>query len=397
MLVLLLLSVLSVVAMPSAAPQPAPQSAAPLAAAQGVLDARVAALNGNDKAGFLATIDPEAPAAFKEAQSRLFDGLRSLPLASYALEARTAESGDLSRRGTGTFLPETRQRMRIRDYDATDAVDSLWLTFVQRRDRWYIGADNDLADLGIDTARGLWDFGPVVAQPTEHFLLLSHPDQAGRAQAIGALAEQAAADLSRRWTQPWPGRVPLVLPSSMDELAAIIQSTVDLTKFVAFVSYGAVRDRGHESTAPRIYIQDRNLSTYGRRFQTETLVHELNHAAMAGLSGPFIPAWVHEGVADWVATGQRLNERKPSSDHSHVPRDHSFSTGSQGSIVRSYVLSRSAVSWLAGAKGMAAPGTFIRALGEVRIAPGSVDYQVDAALRRSAGMGVADLESIWAR
>jgi hypothetical protein len=370
------------------------QASSPMAGAQSVLDARVAALHDGDRAAFLATIDPQAPEHFKEAQGRLFDGLRSLPLASYTLEARTFDSGDLA--PGPAFLPETRQRMRLAGYDAVDAVDSLWLTFVRRDDRWYIAADDDVSALGIDTARGLWDFGPVVAQSTDHFLLLSHPEQVERVKALGAIAEQAVAILGQRWTQPWPGRIPLVLPGSIEELAAILQSTVDLTKFVAFVSYGAVRDNGFEPTAPRVYIQDRNLAKYSNRFQTETLVHELDHAAVAPLSGPFIPAWVHEGVADWVAEGQRVNERRPSGAGAHMPRDFEFSIGSQESIIRSYGSSRSGMSVLAARKGKAVPGEFIKALGEARVAAGSVDYQVDSALRRVAGLGLADLESTWA-
>ena len=368
-----------------------------LAAVQRVLDAREEAVRVGDKAAWLGTVDPQAPAAFREAQGRLFDGLRSLPLATYELEARVVDSGDLSRRGPEFFLPETRQRMRLSEYDTVDAVDPLWLTYVQRGESWFVAADDDLSSVGIDTTRGLWDYGPVVAQRTEHFLLLSHPEQAERVRALGALAEQAVAVLDQRWTLPWPRKIPLILPGSIEELAGILQSTIDLTKFVAFVSYGSVRDAGYEPTAPRVYIQDRNLAKYSERFQTETLVHELVHAAMSVHVGPFVPSWVHEGIADWVATGQSLTERNRSSDRSHLPRDYSFSTGSQSEIIRSYSSSRQAVSTLASAKGRSAPGAFFAELGAVRVAAGSVDYQVDSALRRSAGLSVAELESLWSR
>jgi hypothetical protein len=350
-----------------------------------------------DKAGFLATVDPQASAPFKAAQARLFDGLRSLPLADYRLEARTQDSGDLAGGRPHTYLPETRQRMRLKGYDAVDAVDSLWLTFVERDGRWLIHNDDDLSVLGLDTARGLWDFGPVAAQPTPHFLMLSHPAEAGRAQALGAIAEEAVALLNSRWTQPWPGRIPVVLPSDNAELAAIIQSTLDLDKFVAFVGYGAVRDSGYEPTAPRVYIQDKNLGRYSRSFQVETLTHELHHAAVAPISGPLIPAWVHEGVADWVALGRRTNERRPSGGGPHLPRDYEFVTGDQAGITRSYRGSRAAMSTLARAKGLDGPGAFLKTLGAVRLAPGSVDYQADQALRAASGLSIADLEARWAR
>lgn len=379
-----------------AAPAVAAQEPTPLEAAQRVLDAREAAVRSGDRAAFLATVDPAAPSSFRDAQGRLFDGLRSLPLERYELEARVFDSGDLSRRGPGTFLPETRQRMRLKDYDTVDAVDALWLTFVQREAGWFVAADDDLSAVGLDTARGLWDYGPVVASTTPHFLLLSHPEQVERVRALGDLAERAVAVLDERWPLAWPKRIPLVLPGSLDELAGILQSTIDLTKFVAFVSYGSVRDKGWEPTAPRVYIQDRNLAKYSEAFQVETLVHELAHAAMAGGAGPFVPAWVHEGVADWVATGRSLTERDRGSDR-RLPRDYEFSTGSQASIIRSYTSSRQAISALAGAKGLTAPTSFFAELGGVRLAAGSVDYQVDSALRRTAALSIAELEALWHR
>lgn len=374
-----------------------------LAAVQKVLDARAAAVRGGDKAGFLATVDPQAPAEFKDAQGQLFDGLHGIPLSTYTLTARLTDSGDLSAATRGrydvpTYLPETRQRMRLKDYDGADAADSLWLTFVLRPDdKWYVGGDNDVSLLGVDTARGLWDFGPVTVQSTPHFLLLSHPAEAPRAKALGGIAEEAIAALSTRWTLSWPGKIPLVLPATTTELSAILQTTVDINKFVAFVSYGAVRDSGYEPTAPRVYIQDQNLAKYNHEFQLETLTHELTHAAVAPISGPFIPAWVHEGLADWIALGRSTTEKRPAGSDPGMPRDFQFVTGDQAGIVKAYAEARSAMSVLAAAKGVDAPTAFMKELGGVHVAPGTTDYQTDAALQRSSGLSVADLESLWAK
>ncbi|HEX2849722.1 MAG TPA: hypothetical protein VHN98_04180 [Acidimicrobiales bacterium] len=381
--------------------EPARAAAGPsLAAVQPVLDARTAAVRAGDREAWAATIDPNAPAAFRDEQLAEFDGLHSLPLATYALTARLDDSGDLSRAagtkyGAPVYLPETRQVLRFDGYDDRDAVDSLWLTFVQRGDRWYVAADDDLSGLGLDTARGLWDFGPVAVLRTDHFLVLHHPAQAERARALASIGEDAIATLDRRWDEPWPGRIPMVLPGSVDELEKMLQSTIDLDKFVAFVSYGAVRDDGWVATAPRIYVQDGNLSKYSRAYQVQTLVHELSHAAAAPLAGPFVPAWVHEGIADWVAKGRATDERAPTGNEGHLPRDYEFSTGSQSAIIRSYSEARSAVSYLSARAGVGAPTAFLTALGDPKVAPGSVDFHVDQALRQSAGVGLADLEHGW--
>lgn len=410
-------------------PLPARAAVEPLEAVQRLLDSRAAAVRAGDREGFLATVDPSAPAEFRAAQRRSFEGLASLPLASYALQARTFDTGDLSAAAAGrhggsrTFLPETRQVYRFRDYDDRDAVEQLWLTFVERGDKWYVASDSDLEPLGLESSHQLWDLGPVRFKSTEHFLVMSHPQQAQRADALAVIAEEGMAGLGPVWDQPWSGRIPLVLPGSVEELQRILQSTVDLDKFVAFVSYSAIDDgagrgggprlgkkagvgapagkdspdSGYLPTAPRIFIQDDRLAGYGRPFQVSTLVHELSHAAAAPLVGPFIPVWVHEGVSEWVASGRPTRERRPRGGDTELPRDHEFSTGSSESIVRSYRESRAAMSLLAAEKGTGAPTAFFRALGEAHVEPGSTDHQVDAALRRTTGMNLSELQDRWAR
>lgn len=378
-----------------------PPAASGLAAVQAVLDARVAALAAGDREAWLATVDTSAPAPFREAQGRLFDGLRSLPLENYALEARLDDTGDLGaglaeKYGAPVQLPETRQRLRLRGYDDRDALDSLWLTFVQRDGRWSVAGDQDLAPLGLDTAKGPWDFAPVEVLATEHLLTIFHPEQRERAKALSAIAEEAIAVLRTRWDQPWTERIPLILPADTDELEELLQSTLDLDKFVAFVSYGVMRDDGWEATAPRIYIQDKRLGAYGRDFQVETLVHELSHAAGAPLAGPFISNWVHEGVADWIASGRPVKERKPAGSDGVLPRDYEFTTGDQAGILEAYRESRSVTSFLAGRAGAGTPTAFFRQLGSVRVAPGNADHHIDAALRRSAGVGLDELQGAWA-
>ncbi|HEX2698593.1 MAG TPA: hypothetical protein VHM89_00110, partial [Acidimicrobiales bacterium] len=155
-------------------------------------------------------------------------------------------------------------------------------------------------------------------------------------------------------------------------------------------------DGGWTATAPRVFVQDARLGDYSRPAQVETMVHELVHFASAPLSGPFIPAWVHEGVADWVATGRPAGERRPAGGDALLPRDYEMSTGSSVAIVRAYRESRAAVSLLAGRRGADAPPAFFAGLGDVRTGPGSVDHNVDAALRATEGLSLGELEAAWA-
>lgn len=188
----------------------------------------------------------------------------------------------------------------------------------------------------------------------------------------------------------------MILPGSLAELGAIIQSTFDLDQFVAFTAYSDIRDTGYANTAARIYIQDKQLSQFDRDFQLETLVHELDHAAVAPFAGPEIPSWVHEGVADWIGRGASLTEHRPKGSDGKLPRDDEFEAGSGSAIQMAYDESRSAVSYLARRAGLDAPAKFIQALGAVTVAAGNSDYWVDASLRRLFGFGLADLQAGWA-
>jgi len=379
----------------------------PITAIRELLDRRVAAIAAGDLEAFLATVDPAAPEEFRASQTQHFNGLRSVPLEGYALGVDDAETGDLSPPGLGdvlyqgarTFIPETTQRYRLGGYDDRDAVDSLWLTFVERDGEWFVGGDRDLEVVGLLTGRTIWDLGPVRLLPTEHFLVISHPDRASRADDLARLAEEAFARHARLWDRPWSERLPVILPSSVDELEVIIQSTFDLDNFVAFVGYDVDYDApsGYETTAPRMYIQDRNLAEYDEAFQVETLVHELVHAATAADAGPFVDRWVHEGVADWVATGRLSGLQPPDGSDGRIPDPFEFSTGGSRNINESYGESRSAISFLADLAGPAAPADLLTTLGATRVAPGSVDHQVGRALEATAGTpDFAAFEKAWA-
>jgi hypothetical protein len=103
-------------------------------------------------------------------------------------------------------------------------------------------------------------------------------------------------------------------------------------------------------------------------------------------------------VADWVATGRPMRERKPRGSDGVLPRDFEFSTGSQSSIIETYRESRSATSFLAARAGRGAPTALFRELGSVRVAPGNADHHIDAALRRlvAPDFGLGDLTAGWA-
>ena len=382
-------------------PVPAAASDSRVAAVQAVLDAREAAVLGGDRQGFLDTVDPGASEEFKAHQAALFEGLRSIPWSKYELVVRPDEIEDLSLglddryTADDVFLPAVEARYRIEGVDSIDALDGFFYTFLRRDGRWRIVSDVDVEDLGLPSARNLWDFGPLARARSSHFTVVFQPADRARAEALLPLAEEARERLAGGFDGPLPDQTLLVLPHTVDQLAEMLQATFDLTNFVAFAVVSVDRDEGWRATAPRVFAQDVNLARSRRSFQLETLHHELIHVAAFPLAGPFVPAWVHEGVADWLASGQPGPAEVEGSD-GVLPEQYEFTTGGLGAIVGAYEESTSAVAFLARAKGDDAPLDLLVEVGEARVAPGTPDFHTDTALRSLYGDGLVDFQADWA-
>ena len=366
-----------------------------------VLAQRGEAVMRGDRAAFLDTVDPVATDEFKTAQGRLYDGLRSLPLASYELVLRTDEAPDLAAglaarypTAEAVFLPPIEAEYRLTGIDAIDALDGYYYTFLLREGRWRIVSDRDLEDVGLPSARNLWDYGPVNQERTEHFTVLHDPADRERARTLATLCEQGYARLTSVFGRTVPRQIVVVLPHSLDQLREILQATFDLSNFVAFASASVDRDDGWQSTAPRVYVQDANLSRSRRDYQLQTFHHEFTHVAAFPLAGPFVPSWIHEGLADWMAGGREDPTEVDGTD-GVLPDDWEFTTGGGESILRAYEESTSAVAFLAAEKGPNAPLDLLVRTGEVRVAPGTSEYRVDQALRAVYGAGLEQFQKDW--
>lgn len=373
-------------------------------AVQELLDARAAAVTARDRDAFLATVDPSATDEFREEQARLFDGLASVPFETYRLNLRADDVEDLGHAVAGgrggadeIRLPLVEEHLRIAGIDAVDAVHDLWYTFVRRDGRWYLNHDADVADLGLLTQRQLWSFGPVATTEGGRIVVMSAPGDVERAQGLLTITEEAFDRL--RATLDWeaPPKVLVVLPETTDQLEDILQTNFDLSNFVAFATADVDRSDGAggwEWTAPRVYAQEANLSRHGRDFQVETLHHELVHVVSFERAGPFVPNWLHEGQADFLALGRPEPVPVAGTDGT-LPLDHEFVTGGRDSILRAYKESTSSAAFLAERAGPDAPARLFEALGAVRVAPGTWEYHLDQALRQVYGKGLAEFEADW--
>lgn len=396
-----LLLAATILSPPSAAAQD------PLAEIGALLDRRAEAMLDGDQEAFMATVDP-ADQGFAVRQGRLFEGFQQLGLASYELRLTDAlwpeltTEREVARYGPGADprILHVEERYRLEGYDRAPALEDLFLTFVRRDDGWLVASDTDLDDVTLYSGRKLWENGPIVTRESEHFLYVSHPDQADAADRILEASEGALDRVGDRWPAPWPERVPILAPSTTEELRRLIQATFDLDVFVAFASSGVDRARGWSVVGHRVILNWPNFSTFPDDTQEDILTHELLHVATRAAVGPATPSFVEEGIAEWVSEDDDDQYLGPAVEAGvfdrALPEDHEFRTGSNQDILTSYEESAAWGRFAFDVYGTDQVAEFYRLLGRPRVAAGTWEYHVDRAARAAFGQPFGVMEARWA-
>ena len=274
-------------------------------AVEQLLRERAAAVLRRDREAFLATVDPAAT-ALRARQAALFDALAHVPLGrwDYVLHPEVEEpaSSLLDRRYGADmwWAPGVVLRYALAGFDPRPVEVDHHLTFVRRDGRWLLAADDDFAGSGRPTPRALWDHGPVVAVRRAGVLVLGHPGQADLLRDIAALAVDAVPRVTRFWGE-WGGRAVLVVPDDAREMAGLLGSNGDLSRLaaVATAELRGGRDE-YDPTGDRVVVNPETFVGLGRLGRRVVLTHELTHVATRRASGPAVPAWLAEGVADVV-------------------------------------------------------------------------------------------------
>ena len=362
----------------------------------------------------MATVS-RADRAFAARQRRLFRWAAEVPFTWYRLVPKWDLLGDLARPSDrrrypdadGVSIPLTQERYTLGRYDAREAVEDLFLTFVKEDGRWLVASDEDLADVGLLSSRHLWDFGPVVEQNSAHFSLLSHPcgSDAGCAKLppdLLPLAERALRRVEGLWPAPWRKSVVMLAPTTQSELAEMLQVTFELDDFVAFATSTVDIESGFEYGGHRVILNPVALAGRSSDSVLAILSHELLHVATRTWSGPFVPTVVEEGIAEYVGYNADpgalalFESRLDTPFDGSLPRDWEFLTGTTTDIYTSYQEAHSAVRFFVERWGLRKLVDFYRTLGARAVAPGTTRYHVDRALRATLGFGTERFETLWA-
>lgn len=372
-----------------------------------LLARRARAVEAGDERAFAATM-AGAPAAFVERSRDWLRRLRALGLASYDLRLEPDGFGDLatalhaSPQADEVHVVEVVQRTALRGYDAAPATETLFLTVARGGGEWAVVADDDLDDVGLESARNLWDFGAVRRLERGGAMVVFHP---GRDPAANRLLRETLAGVGavrEAWPYRWDGRVLVMVPGTIPELERIFQSTFDLGPFVAFTSSSVEREGGWLLTGHRVFVQPDTFFDYPEATRRVFLDHELLHHATRAASGPFVPSWLDEGVAQLygeqtAATTQVAARARAGRFDGRLPEDWEFTAGPRPDIHVAYDESLSFVAYLAGRFGRNAPARLYRTLGAVPSdALGTGRYHLDRAARRLFRATLATLELDWA-
>jgi hypothetical protein len=259
----------------------------------------------HDRGEWLGTVDPQRR-AFRHQQAAAFDNLRRVPIASwtYSFDAARAQQPNAKTRRyhAPAWAPSTfALHYRLGGFDVQPTNLAQFPTFVQRHGRWYLASLDDYAGDGQQSAKELWDFGPVDVVRRPGVLVLGHPGSQATMQEV---ADEVGVDIPRVtavWGRHWARRAVVLVPGSQKELSRVVDDYGNLDHIAAVATAEVQARPGHPApVGNRIGINPDNwpkLSPLGRRI---VLTHELTHVATRSVTGAAMPTWLAEGFADYV-------------------------------------------------------------------------------------------------
>ncbi|MFD0342846.1 hypothetical protein ACFVH0_29910 [Streptomyces sp. NPDC127117] len=273
---------------------PEDDGAAPDSTARAVratLDRRAAAVLDHDTDAYLATTDPGAT-ALRAAQRRELGNLADVPLGSWTYRLR-----DVTARGTDRATADAELRYRIKGYDAAPVAADRMLDLKRDRaaGRWYVVGERAVGD-GVQ----LWQQGDVRVVRGKHSLVLGVGRTDRELNRIARTADRAVPAVSGAWPERWAGRVVVLVPRTVQDMAGLLGSTATDYRGIAAVTTGQTGGTGR-NPADRVIVNPQAYATLGTFGQRIVLTHETTHVATRARTSAATPTWLSEGFADWAA------------------------------------------------------------------------------------------------
>jgi len=290
----------------AAQPRVAPAASERHAAVSELLRRRAAAVLSRNRRAFAALLDP-AQKAFVRDQVAVFDNLREVPLAAWRYRSDDHDqasrvSGLADRyRADEVYAPRVVLAYRLRGFDQRPNELDQHFTFVRRGGRWLLAADRDFDRPGHRTARELWDYGSVDAVRGRRTLVLGLRGRNGFLRLLARETDAAVPRVSEVWGSDWSRRVVIVVPTTQRQVSAMVGDAAHLSQIAALaVAQVEEKDGIYRSSGNRVIVNPPNFNQLGSLGRRIVLTHEVTHVAARDATGPHVPAWLVEGLADYV-------------------------------------------------------------------------------------------------
>jgi len=269
------------------------------------------AVRTHDEAAFLSVAAPGS-ASVRDRLRRVYTGLDTLPLASFALTVDPGRRSETVAGAQGARTLPVLVTYRLQGWDDAPLAVPMLLVVAPAHGGWVVVDDRTTTDSGTDQRLEPWLFADVYLTRTAHVLVVGDRDHAAQTRRLARTLETLTADVRRVWPErTWNGKVVVYAMTSTTFVrswygrsAAGDSGNGDRAAFVAKVvtlpSGGAGGGAVRMVVTP--YLLERPKSG-----SIDVLRHEMTHVATARL-GSGVPTWLVEGAAEYTGFARRAGD-----------------------------------------------------------------------------------------
>ncbi|MEU7277651.1 hypothetical protein AB0A69_02475 [Streptomyces sp. NPDC045431] len=242
---------------------------------------------------------PETAAGAEElraAVDRWAAAVRSGDLAGVELASWSYRITRARQDGDGRATVRAELGYRIAGYDSGPVTTERALRLARRDGRWQVTSDRPAQG----AAQQLWDQGALQVVRGRRSLVLGSGQDPERLRAVAATADRAVPAVSAAWAGPWPGRVVVLVPGSLEGMGALLGAPADRHRGIAAVTTGRAGG-GPDAPADRVVVNPEAYTGLSGVGQDMVLTHETAHVATRTHTSAATPMWLSEGFADWAA------------------------------------------------------------------------------------------------
>lgn len=380
--------------------------------AQPVLDRWAQALRDGDADALRDLTDPAAAPDFLERQLLVADGVRGLDFTQWRFvigdDPEVFVTQDIADRvrALDVWAPPVYLESQLAGVDEQPARTPVGVILARRGDTWTLVSDNETGDSTHPT----WPAGPWVYGPTESLavptgannasLVLFHPGAQESAQAVKDMLPGAVDAVAEFWGTDWDRSVVVEIAATDEEFSGLTGNALGRTG-VAAASISLRKDGEQDGHGQRIVFSPMAFEPLSELQRGIVLRHELTHVAVRAEAGRGAPAWLLEGVPDYVAyrgVNVPLREAVPqvaamvaaNGAPDALPEDVDF-TGPMADLA--YQLGRTVSDFVASTMG---EDKLIELHGKL-IVGGLDKAAVDAAVTQVTGMNMNQFTTAWSR